>query len=155
MSELAAWAGDVVSILALVVSVMALRKSTQAQREANLAQKRIVEIEEAREKDRLVETKRAEIRAALRKTGSSSYRIYIINDGQAGARNIVAMMDGKPYREHRGAMREFDVPATLGPNSEASLPIGIHSGCVPPFDLRITWDDDSGTGREYHTTLTF
>ncbi len=161
MGDTAAWVGSIISTAALIVSIVALLKSARAQREAlaaqreaNDAQRRIVEIEEQREKDRIRVARRAELRAALRRAGNS-YRLYLINDGECDARNVAVTLDGKPLAEHPIALHDMTMSSVIGRRSEASCILGIHLGCGPPFDIEITWDDDSQERRSYKSTLTF
>ena len=117
-------------------------KSSQAQREANAAQKRIVEIEEQREREKLFEAKQDNLRPELRKVERGTYRLYLINHGKAEARNIRIKLDGTPLAEHCAAVQSDRMPAFLGPGAECSVLLAISSGCVPPFEIEITWDDD-------------
>ena len=154
MGDEATLAGVVVSGAALVVSIFALIKSSRAQLEANDAQKRIVEIEENRERDRLAATQRAELRAELRKTAKSTDRLYVINDGTAPARNVVVLLDGKPLSDHPVAVKGDELGAVIGPKSETSCIMGMDMGCAPPFEIEISWEDDSNEPQSYKSTLT-
>jgi len=33
--------------------------------------------------------------------------------------------------------------------------LALTLGCAPPFEMEISWDDDSGEAGHYQTTLTF
>ncbi len=131
MGDAAGWVGVGVSGVAVVVSIAALWKSSLAQRKANAAQQRIVEIEEHREKDRLAVGKRAELRAELRKTARGTSRLYVINEGPAGARNVAVSLDEKPLLDHEAGGAELT--STIGPHSEVSCILSVHSTCAPPL----------------------
>lgn len=150
MAEEAAWAGVIVSLVSLVVAIFAFRKSVQASDEANSFQQRLVEIEEHREKDRLS----ANLRAELRKT-ERSYRLYLINDGAVEATNVSVKMDGDQLKDHPAGSASKDLGSVIGPSSEISCMLMVHRGCMPPFDIELTWNDDSGQQRSYKSTLTF
>jgi len=134
--------------------MIAVWKSSQAQREANEARKRIVEIEEQREREKRFEAKQANLRPELRKVEGGIYRLYLVNHGKAEARNIRIKLDGTPLAEHCAAVQNERMPEFLGPGAECSVLLAISYGCVPPFKTEITWDDDYGTNRTYYTTLT-
>lgn len=144
-----------VSVLSLIVSVIAVGVSWKAQRTSNALQKRVVEIEEQREKNKQLEAEQASIYPEFRKTGGGSYRLYLINSGLAEARNIEVKLDGKPLNEHATAVQGDNVPNCIGPNSEASCLLAISMDCAPPFEIEVRWDDDSDVERIYRGTLTF
>jgi len=154
-NDLAAWASVLVATGSLVVAIIALIKSGRAQHRATDAQQRIVKIEEQREQNRRAQALQAILRPELRKTGRNSDRLYIVNQGAAEARNIRVEMDGKPLAEHPAAVRNDPMPDFVGPDSEIGCLLAFHMQCTPPFDLKITWDDDSGKDRIYRTTLTW
>ena len=154
MNDAAAWAGVIIGGGSLVVSMLAVWKSSRAQREANAAQKRIVEIEEQREREKRLEAKQAHLRPELRKVERDTYRLYLLNHGKAEARNIRIKLDGMPLAEHCAAVQNDRMPVFLGPGAECSVPLAFRYGCAPPFEIEITWDDDYSTDRSYRTTLT-
>jgi len=154
MGDMAAWVGVGVSVAALTVSIIALCLSLRAQREATSAQQRIVEIEEQREEDRLSLVKRAELRAELRKSDTYACRLYIVNSGSAEARNVNVVLDGQSLAEHSVGGHGKTLGPLIGPESETSCILTTHAGCAPPFEIHITWEDDSEQLREYRSTLT-
>ena len=79
----------------------------------------------------------------------------ITNHGDAEARNVRVIMDGKPLEEHKTAVSNDHMPELVGSNSEISCLLAINMGNAPPFNVEIKWDDDSGIDKEYRTTLTF
>lgn len=155
MADWPTWTNTVVAVVALVVSVIAVWLSHRAQVQANAAQKRIVEIEERREQDRIRESTRAVLRPELRETDRGFHRLYLVNHGGSEARNIRVKMDGQPLDEHKAAVHGSPMPAFVGPQSEIGCILAFHSNCVPPFEFEVLWDDDSGTNWTYRTTLTF
>jgi len=154
MSDAVSWVGVGVSGAALSVSIIALWKSSRAQRKAHAAQQRIVEIEEQREKDRLAVVKRAELRAELRKTETYATRLYIVNGGPAEARNVNVVLDGQSLSEHPAGTHGNELGSVIGPESETSCILRTSSLWAPPFQIQITWEDDSEQLRAYRSTLT-
>lgn len=155
MGDASSWASNIIAAGSLVVSVIALVLSLRAHREANVAQRRIVEIEEQREQEKRLNFRQAGLQPELRKTGQGSYRLYLVNGGMAEARKVRVTLDGKPLAEHGAAVRGDSMPLRVGPGAEVSCLLGISLDCAPPFEVEVQWDDDSGTGRTYRTTLTF
>lgn len=155
MSDAASWAGVIIAIGSLIVSIIALIKSLRAQREANGVQRRVVEIEERREQERRLALRQAQLRPELKKTGSGSYRFCLTNHGMAEARNVQVALDGVRLSDHRTAIRGNELPSLVGPGAEVGCILLISMDCTPPFQVDVRWDDDSGVGRSYRTTLTF
>ncbi len=155
MSDTASWVGIIIAMGSLVVAIIALRKSLHAQREANAAQRRIVEIEERREKERRLDALRAKLQAEFKDLGDGSQRLYLLNRGVAEARNVTVRLDGMLLEEHCAGVRGVSLPALIGPGAEVSCLLGISHQCAPPFQCEVRWDDDSGSDRVYRTTLTW
>ncbi len=155
MADLFSLSGLVLSTGSLVVSIIALWKSSHAQHEANAAHKRLVEIEEQREKDRQAQLGQAKLRPELRKTSRGSHRLYIVNHGDVEARNIRVEVDDTPLIGHPAAVQGSPMPGFVGPHCEISCQLGLHLGCAPPFKIRVKWDDDLRKNREIETALTW
>lgn len=154
MADIFPLASVIISAVSLVTSIFATWKSLRAQREANIAQKRIVEIEEQREKERHLAATQAQLIPRLRKTDGGLYRLYLVNSGHAEARNVRVELDGMPLHEHPTAIEGEDLPVLVGPSSEVSCCLALWNK-KPPFEIEVKWDDDSGTDRVYRGTITF
>ena len=152
MSDATSWVGIGIGVSSLIISIIAVWKSSWAQSEIVAAQKRIVAIEEQREKERHRRLLQAQLQPRLDK---ESYRLYLSNSGNAEAYNVKVILDGKPLNEHCAAVKHDGIPTRIGANSEVSCLLNITFGCAPPFEIEVEWDDASGTGRIYHGTLTF
>jgi hypothetical protein len=155
MSEFVSFAGLAVASASLFVAFLAFRRSSSTQRESNAIQQRVLAIEETRERERLDALKRAELRAELRQTASNSYRLYLVNEGAATARKVSVTLDGQEFSKHAAAVSGDGLGPTIGPMSEVSCILGLCFDCGPPFDIQVTWEDDSGEPRSYRSTLTF
>lgn len=164
----AALAACVVSILALVVSVLAWVTSWRTQ-------KRQVEIEEAREQDRVLQARKAilvarivrEQRAESRTTlefgrrdthSSTTYSTYfhleIENKGMAPARDISVALDGGPLCDHPSYVPEQPEVRLVGPQSAFRYELAPSFAARLPSAISIRWSDDSGEPGKYETTLT-
>lgn len=149
----------VVSLLSACFSFHANKNSLALQKEQTEMQKRITQIEEAREQDRAIQSRKANLKAELRKDERNNYRLVIKNSGQGTARNVKATLDGKPISEHPAILFDKETKEDaliIGPHSGISYIICITKdpGTSPPFEFKVTWEDDSGEPGEYETTLT-
>ena len=147
------------------------QRSLKLQEKQIKMQKRITQIEESRERDRVIQSRKANLRAELQKRRLTAdyidkfhirphdrrydYCLTIINDGPKTARNVKAMLDGKPIMDHPAIASSQQEIGTIGPGLEISYIAAITNDCSPPFKFKVTWEDDSGEPGEYETTLTF
>lgn len=162
ISDLIAIGAILVSLLSVYFSFRANKNSLALQKEQIEMQKRITQIEEAREQDRAIQSRKANLKAELQKVERNNYRLVINNSGQGTARNVKATLDGKPLSEHPAVLsfKEED-SLTIGPHSEIpyvmsiTLDMAKDPGKLPSFEFEATWEDDSGELGEYETTLTF
>jgi len=145
---------SIVSVFSLFASIIAIFISRKAHREAITVQRRIVEIEEQRERDRQLSELKASLHPRLRKTDRGLYRLHVVNSGKGLARNVRVTLDGKRLVEHGTAVQGGEIPALIGPNSEVSCLLVITLGCAPPFKIEVEWDDESGKDRIFQGTLT-
>lgn len=151
-----AFSAFVVSLAAIVFSFIAWFKSRQIE-------KKQLEIEERREKDRLAEKQKANLTAEIvsepllslsgrRQTTRHLLRIH--NTGLAQARNIKVLLGGKSLLEHPAILQNTVEVSEVGPKSPIQYVLVLSSATYPPFDLEITWSDDSKEPGFYQTTLT-
>ena len=161
MTDISAWISVVIPIGSLVVAILAFITSHRTQNQANRTQSQLVEIqsklvaiEEQEQIEAKEQVKMAELRAGIGKSGKSSYKLWIRNNGQAEAHNVTVWLGGKPLKEHCAHVSRSDIPERIGPDSEVSCLLGLSKECFPPFDFKVTWDDDFGNNRSYGTTLT-
>ena len=123
-------------------------------------QKRITQIEESRERERAIQSKKACLKAELREVERNNHRynyLVIENSRQGTARNVKATLDGKPILEHpviASSKQEIMEITLIGPYSEISYAASIAFDCDSSFKFKVTWEDDSGVPGEYETTLT-
>ena len=146
----------IVSIIAVIISGIAVYISWRTQ-------KRLVDIEDAREKDRLAEKKKANLTANIEKEvlisrngrkQTNQHFLYIENSGNSEARNIKVNLDGKPLLEHSTILKNTEEITQVGPNSDFRYLLVLSMQGRPPSSIEITWEDDSGEPGKYSTTLT-
>jgi hypothetical protein len=150
----------IVSIVALVVSlasvIVAWRTSHHQRRlqgRQNELQERLVELETARERDRLRQARSAQLLASIERVEKgkphvprTDYFLKIVNHGQAAARDIRILLDGKPMSEHPLIIRGEPELAKLGPGAESRSYLAFTMGSDRVFDVRVTWNDEAGPG---------
>ncbi len=159
VSDFIAICAIIVSIISIYFSRCANQRSLKLQEEQIEIQKRITQIEESRERDRVIQSQKAYLKAKLQKLQKkderNSYHLVIENVGQGTARNVKAMLDRKPIIKHPAILPDQQEITLIGPASEISYIMAVTLSCSPPFEFKVTWEDDSGEPGEYITTLTF
>ncbi len=97
---------------------------------ANKKQHRLVDIEEAREKDRIIKEKQANLTASIiteelpghpRSNLYTQYYIEIKNDGPAAARDIVITLNGKLLLESELGQNLEKIATPLGPKKKHAI----------------------------------
>ncbi len=152
----------IISIIAAVVSAIAIGVSIWTHNRNHKLQARIVALEEAREKDRLAEKQKANLAAQI---VSDSYKniaggqtprhkLRIDNSGIVEAQNIKITLDDNPLLEHPAIPPNTEEVTKVGPSSFFQYLLALSTQTAPPFELVITWEDDSGEPGKYSTTLT-
>jgi len=154
----------IISMIAAVISAIAIGVSIWTHNRNHKLQARIVALEEAKEKDRLAEKKKANliaeiIKEVLPRSGSikidTNYYLQIENKGSSGARDIKVMLDENPMFEHPSMYlqkgKKFE---EIGPASSVRFRLFTADQLKPPHKITMTWEDDSGEPGKYSTTLT-
>jgi hypothetical protein len=136
-----------IAVLALIVSVwVGLRQNT--------LQGRLLNLETARERDRLAQAKRAQLRASIVQGDAHSYYLAIENQGASEARAVTVHLDGKTLEEHdRVAVKAGEVARTLGPGVGVRYILAIAFGTPPIFDVALSWEDDTGEPGHWRSQL--
>ncbi len=109
-----------------------------------IEQKNIRKIEEKRESNRELEKRQAELYATL-EIEKGTYKLCILNKGQAEARNIKIKLDDKSLSEY--VILNKPPSPVLAPKEKDYYQIQLPMGCNPPSKIEITWGDDSGKDR--------
>lgn len=143
------FAASILSLVSIFIAIAAMLTSWKTQ-------KRIVEIEEAREKDRLKDLRKADLMARLVTNGGD--RLIIENKGSAEAREISIQLNGHPLSEFPAFVGNQSEIHRVGPNSsfryQMAFCMGLDSMVYTP-EITINWTDDSGEPGAYQTTLTY
>ena len=82
------------------------------------------------------------------------FTLDIKNNGESEARNIKTMIDDKPLIEHPVIPQNIKEITLVGPHSFIRYSMAVTMGNTGPFDIKISWEDDSGEPGFYRTILT-
>jgi len=145
----------VLSLLAIVVSMVAFAKSHRTQ-------KRLVEIEEAREQDRISQSRKAHLTAKIvneeppRTATSQVHRkhyLVIENGGPVKAKDISISLGGKPALDSGLIENPKEEIGEIEPKSPFRYE--LRPGLTPNSSLlvTITWKDESGEPGTYSMKL--
>ena len=77
-----------------------------------------------------------------------------MNQGDAAATNVQVTLDGTSVFEIKHVLTDKE-EIIIGPKNSCGWPLAICRGFRPPWDVIVTWADESGEPGEYKTTLTF
>ena len=170
---------SMVALLAVLISIIALYRNNQTarrqmelqEREAELREKqtklsesqtelqrRVVGIEEGREQRQLEDQSKADLIARIvteGEGGSKTYLLEIRNDGEADARQVEVIMDGKPLNQHPAFFKSQEIIRKVPRKSTIRYPLILRLGTSPPFDISVRWADDFSDSRgPFEGTLT-
>lgn len=142
-------------LVTFIISVVSIIISGSAMITSWKTQKRLIEIEEAREKDRLKDMRKADLMARLVKDGRDL--LIIENRGPAEAREISILLNGRPLSEFPAFLLKQSEIHRIGAYSSFHYRMVFCAGLKPieyAPEITITWIDDSGEPGAYQTTLT-
>ena len=141
-----AFAAFIISLVSIFIAAGAMLTSWRTQ-------KRPIEIEEAREKDRLKEMHKADLTARLLKDGRDL--LIIENKGPAEAREISILLNGRSLLEFPAFVRYQSEIHRVGSYSSFHYLMAFDPGADLSPEITINWVDDSGEPGIYQTTLTY
>lgn len=141
---------------AIGVSVMALIRGGRTQTRLVKVDERLVAIEETRESDRQLDSRKARLTAFVARDAIGNRHVLRIeNSGSAEARDVKVLLDGVPVFEHPAVLRLGDEKAIVGPNSHVHYGFILTSGTLPPAEVVLSWTDDSGEEGHYCNSLSW
>ena len=146
-TAITAWLGVLISLGSLIVAAVALLKNSRTQ-------KLLAEIEQSRRKEEQHARNSANLVPELLKS-RRTHRLVVRNTGRCEARNVGASINGKPFRDYGAVLQGEEIPAIIGAEGKVGVMMAFHSGCLPPFELELHWQDDSGEKKHHRTTITF
>ena len=142
------------SVTALVISLVSAAVAWSASRKQNDMQQRLLDLESARERDRVAERNSAALRAEFVEHAGGGHKLHVTNEGAAAARAINIQIDGAPLEESpRALVRPGEMLRILGPGAEVSYHVPVHHGIIPFFHIELQWIDDSGVPGKWESQL--
>jgi hypothetical protein len=140
-------------VAALAVSGWAVIQARGTAEAQTRLQGRLLALESARERDRLLHARRARLGAEITHSGHD-YRLVIRNHGDAEARAVRVIVDDKSLAEHDVISLSEDEEVTmLGPGVDVRYIMAIVMGSPMRYDVRIEWEDDSGEPGRWRSQL--
>lgn len=149
---------DIIAIFALIVSRISLYKSNQNTRESNRIsrdnkiQERILDIEQARETDRINQSSKAKLVTKI--IGDDPRYLRIENLGLAGARKVEVLTNEKPLLEHP-RINKYSFPKIdyISPDHHIDYSLFKSQGATTQ-EVCVSWEDDAGSN-SIRATLNF
>ena len=147
------WPSIALGVAALAVSAWAVIESRRTSKSQRLLQERLFTLESARERDRVLHAKRAQLEAAIVHLGSD-YRLVVQNSGEAEARAVKVLVDDKSLAESGAVLLSKDEEVTLfGPGVQVRYIMPIVMGSPMRYDVQLEWEDDSGQPGRWRSQL--
>jgi hypothetical protein len=147
----------ILSLFALVVAGLTALHTRGYERRDNELQARILTLEEARERDRIAETSRAELVAEHTSTvhdGRVRRVLRISNRGRAPAHVIDVQLNGAPLAGNPLSPWTKACVSSLGPGSSADYILSdAMLKTAAMFIAVVTWSDGTGDPRRNETEL--
>ncbi|MCW9708837.1 hypothetical protein [Fodinibius salsisoli] len=153
-------AAFVVSLGVAIYSYLQGRKSNDLQEEQTKLQRRVVEIEEQREQERLAKENRADLQPYFRYISRKdspvkiARQITIENLGKHEAQNIRMYVDGDPVSMHRDIFcRPDNKLSPIQPDSDQMWCIEVDEESPEVCEIMLKWDDETGSDYEFKDKL--
>lgn len=137
MDTMIALGALLVSLLSLLIAWRSSKKSSRIERlhqtQANLSARLDREVAHA---------------------GRILFYLVIDNRGEAEAQNIRVNIDGNTILKSPVIPDNVEEITQIGPKSFFRYPMAITMGESPPYDIKITWEDNSGKPGYYTSKMT-
>jgi hypothetical protein len=137
-------------------------RSAFAAEEATRIQAKMLAIESQRHQEAEIDFKRARLHAE-RKEGTAHHAdspgteasITIHNKGQATATNLKVLIEDRPLASYGEFLAGLPENLSIGPSGHVTATYRLNSRgkLKPPFQVRVSWDDDSGIPGEWSGTV--
>ncbi len=141
----------IIAALAFLVSIWSIIAASRNGKEQNKLQKRLLNLEEARERDRQRASRSANLRAWIER--EPHYTLIIKNEGDSEARSVKTLIDGQPVLSHPLVPRGLKEMIQLGPGATISYLLAPSMGTNPMISVSLAWQDDSGDPGQWSSQL--
>jgi hypothetical protein len=143
----------VLSVLALFVSIASAVLAWWIARQQNSLQGRLLELENARERDRLKAARSARLSATVETDGRET-SLLLRNHGSAAARDVRLQLDGRSALQHPLIPGGIEEVTIVGPGASTRYPLAPTFGMGRVVDVQVEWNDDSGEPGTWQSHLT-
>lgn len=127
-----------VSIAAAILAYRAHRKSDRTASEQTDLQRRLLTIENARERDRRRDAARADLRATIRAMGRSEWpQLLVWNEGAGAARAVDIKVDGKPATESEYLLIHEPLADELAPGASTMCHVYVVTGTPMTLEIKL------------------
>ena len=129
--------------------------TVELQKQATATAQQLAEFEVATHKAAAAAKKRAWIKAEIRRGRGSLHHLVLTNSGPGAASQVDITFESHAGNESPLLDgEEKKLPFTrVGPGENRMLELLFSSASSPPYDVSITWHDESGEERSATTTL--
>jgi len=132
-------------------------RSASAAEQANTIQKRLVEIEEKRERQKAVSSKKAALTAAIQRSGDKiGYDLVVSNRGACPAKDIEVFVNNQPLNDWEEFQPKIPEDCKIGPGGTfQSFFVLFRAGKLNlPYHVTLQWSDESSARGFWESTLT-
>lgn len=150
--------GDVIAIAAIAVSIWAVWKTDKFNRRQIAFERTAERLNQMlidKEASENIAHRQADLGVNFYKIGRSDRRLKVFNKGKAAARNVNLEELSEENLLIAGDIgRKFPAPV-LEPQTSIELIAAVHLNSPSRTHIRLTWDDDYGTGHSkgFYPTL--
>lgn len=145
---------DFISAAALAVAILSALLAWKATTGQTKLQKQMLELEQARERDRLAEGTKTTVIAEMTRTRDSG-RLHVVNTGPATARNIRVLLDGISLDRHPHIHKGAQSIGVLGPGGRSEFVVATWDGMPPSYHVSVTWENAGAPPGSWESDLSF
>jgi hypothetical protein len=145
-----AFSGLIFSIISIGVAIWSARKSNSISKEQTDLQRRMVDIEERKERDRKDDYLKARIEVNILKretaSGRRPYQVRIINKGKGDARNVTWFINGiqpSDYPDILDSDNNINVIKRIKAGTGQVAKIATSKDSEKVWIIKVIWDDDA------------
>lgn len=149
-----ALSGVVISLISVSVAVWSAKKSNAFSKEQTDLQRRVVELEEQRERERKLKEDRADLRAVFQYYepvdgfNKKASFVNIENTGKMEARNIRIFINGDPHIHHKFIRAHNTITFNrIKPGGPCGWALNVTEETPESCEIELKWEDD--TGKDY------
>ena len=144
-------------VLSVAISIIALfiaRKANMDNSHLTIREAEYLRLLIAKEQREHQNNERTVVSARLYKSGKSEWKLRVFNRGPAEARNIrIELLEEASFFDPQWVSKKFPMPR-MESGQSVDLLAFVHLGSHSKEDLRLIWDDQSGTNRSQTVTVT-